>query len=90
MEVLEKQLTPIPMDETNQKYTDKKLLVKGLKRLALALPLLVLTTYILTFAFLNKETIPLYIFLSLGIIAMGLTIYLLFGGIKLVMKSLFH
>ena len=90
MEVLEKQLTPIPMNETNQKYTDKKLLVKGLKRLALALPLLVLTTYILTFAFLNKETIPLYIFLSLGIIAMGLTIYLLFGGIKLVMKSLFH
>ncbi len=90
MEVLEKQLTPIPMDETNQKYTDKKLLVKGLKRLAFALPLLVLTTYILTFAFLNKETIPLYIFLSLGIIAMGLTIYLLFGGIKLVMKSLFH
>ncbi len=76
--------------ETNQKFTDKKLLVKGLKRLALALPILVLTTYILTFAFLNKEVLPLYIFLPLGIIAMGFTIYLLFNGIKIVMKSMFN
>jgi len=75
--------------DTNQKYTDKKLLVKGLKRLAFAIPILVLTTYILTFAFLNKEVIPLYIFLPLGIIAMGLTIYLLFSGIKIILKSLF-
>ena len=81
---------PIKMKETNQKYTDKQLLVKGLKRLALALPLLVLTTYILTFAFLNKETIPLYIFLTLGIIAMGATIFLLFSGIKTIMKSIFN
>jgi len=76
--------------ETNQKFTDKKLLVSGLKRLALALPLLVLTTYILTFAFLNKEVIPLYVFLPLGIIAMGATIYLLFKGIRIIMKAMFH
>jgi hypothetical protein len=81
---------PTEMKETDQKYTDKQLLVKGLKRLALALPLLVLTTYILTFAFLNKDTIPLYIFLSLGIIAMAITIYLLFNGIKIILKSLFN
>jgi hypothetical protein len=78
------------MKETDQKYTDKQLLVKGLKRLALALPLLVLTTYILTFSFLNKDTIPLYIFLSLGIIAMAITIYLLFNGIRIILKSLFN
>jgi len=78
------------MKETDQKYTDKQLLVKGLKRLVLALPLLVLTTYILTFAFLNKDTIPLYIFLSLGIIAMAITIYLLFNGIKIILRSLFN
>ena len=78
------------MDETNQKFTDKKLLVKGLKRLGLAIPLLVLTTYILTFAFLNKETIPLYIILPLGIIGVAATIFLLFGGIKIILKSLFH
>ena len=70
-------------------HTDQKLLVKGLKRLALGLPAIVLTTYILTFAFLNKETFPLYIFLTLGIIAMGGTIYLLFNCIKLILKSLF-
>lgn len=77
------------MKETNQKFTDKKLLVKGLKRLILALPLLILTTYIFTFGFLNKEVFPLYIFLILGIIFMGLTIYLLFHGIKLILKSIF-
>lgn len=70
-------------------HTDQKLLVKGLKHLALGLPLIVLTTYILTFAFLNKETIPLYIFLTLGIIAMAVTIYLLFKGIKLILRALF-
>jgi uncharacterized protein DUF6095 len=80
---------PTEMKETDQKYTDKQLLVKGIKRMVLALPLLVLTTYILTFAFLNKDTIPLYIFLSFGIIAMGITIYLLFNGIKIILKSLF-
>ena len=77
------------MKETNQKYTDKALLVKGLKRLALALPLLVLTTYIFTFGFLNKEVLPLYIFMILGILAMATTIYLLFHGIKLILKSIF-
>ncbi|MEZ4858036.1 MAG: DUF6095 family protein [Flavobacteriaceae bacterium] len=77
------------MKETNQKITDKKLLVKGIKRMALSIPLLVLTTYILTFSFLNKETIPLYIFFPLGIISMGATIYLLFHGIKLILKAIF-
>ncbi len=77
------------MDETNQKFTDKKLLVKGLKMLGLALPLLVLTTYIFTVAFLNKEKIPLYILLPLGIIGMAATIYLLFGGIKTILKAVF-
>ena len=77
------------MDETGQKYSDKKLLVKGLKRLALSIPLLVLTTYVITFAFLNKETIPLYIFLPVGIILMVLTIYLMFSGIKILIKALF-
>jgi multidrug efflux pump subunit AcrB len=72
-----------------KKNTDTKLLVKGLKRLALGLPLIVITTYILTFAFLNKDTIPIYIFLTLGIIAMGVTIYLMCDGIKLILKSIF-
>ncbi|MEZ4779653.1 MAG: DUF6095 family protein [Flavobacteriaceae bacterium] len=78
------------MKETNQKYTDKKLLVKGIRRMALSIPLLILTTYIITFSFLNKETIPLYVFLPLGIIAMGVTIYLIFKGLKLILKAVFN
>ena len=69
-----------------KEHTDLKLLVQGLKRLALAIPLLVVTTYIFNFAFLNKETIPLYIFMTLGIIAMAATIYLLFAGIKKILN----
>jgi len=70
-------------------HTDKQLLVKGIKRMAIGIPLIVLTTYILTFAFLNKDHIPIYIFLSLGIVAMAATIYLLFQGIRLILKALF-
>lgn len=77
------------MKEPNQKYTNKKLLVQGIKRMALSIPLLVLTTYILTFAFLNKETIPLYVFLPLGIIFMGITIYLIFNGLKKILAAVF-
>lgn len=77
------------MDETNQKYTNKKLLVKGIKRLALAIPFIVLTTYVLTLAFLNKETIPVYIILIPGIILMAITIYVLFKGIRLIIQSVF-
>ena len=76
-------------DKTGQKFTDKKLLVKGIKRTAISIPLLVLTTYLFTFAFLNKDVIPLYWILPLAIIAMGLTIYLIFKGIGTIMKSLF-
>ena len=78
------------MDDTGQKYSDKKLLVKGLKRLALSIPLIVLTTYVITFAFLNKETIPLYVFLPLGILLMGGTIFLMFSRIKKLVKALFQ
>ena len=77
------------MKEPSQKHTDKKLLVKGLKKLGLAIPLLVLSAYLITFSVLNKETIPIYIFMSLGIIAMALTIYLLFSGIKTIVNSIF-
>lgn len=77
------------MDNNQRGHTDKQLLVKGIKRLALALPLLVLTTYVFTFTFLNKETIPMYYLLPLAILGMAGTIYLLFNGIKLIMKSLF-
>ncbi|QIE60677.1 hypothetical protein G5B37_14265 [Rasiella rasia] len=77
------------MSSSERGHTDKQLLVKGLKRLAVAIPLLVLTTYAFTFSFLNKDTIPMYYILPLAIIGMAGTIYTLFSGIKLIMKSLF-
>lgn len=73
----------------NQKRTDKVLLLKGLKRLALALPVLIATTYAFTFGFLNKETLPLWIFMCIGILLMALTFYLLFDGIKKIIRSIF-
>ncbi len=77
------------MANQEQKHTNKQLLIKGLKRLALALPLLVLTTYAFTFTFLNKETIPMYYVLPLAILGMAGTIYTLFSAIKLILKSIF-
>lgn len=75
--------------EPKQKHTDKKLLVRGLKLLAFALVMIVLTTYLLTFTFLNKDVLPMYLTLPLALISMGFTIYLIFRGIKSVINSLF-
>lgn len=72
-----------------REHTDLNMLKKGLQRLLLALPLLVLTTYVFTFTFLNKEILPLWVGLILGITLMGITIWLLFKGIGLVLKSIF-
>lgn len=76
------------MNEPEQKHTDKKLLARGLKILVLAIVMIVLSTYLLTFTFLNKEVLSLYITFPLALIAMAVTIYLFFKGIKLIMKSL--
>ncbi len=78
------------MTENKRGHTNKQLLVKGLKRLALGIPLIVISTYLITFAVLNKENIPIYIFLTLGIISMAGTIYLLFMGFKMILRSMFH
>jgi len=71
------------------KHTDQKLLVKGLKKLALSLPFLFLSPYVLTLSFLNKENYTFYIFFALGIIFGALAIYLIFKGIGTIMKSIF-
>lgn len=75
--------------DTKQKHTDQKLLVKGLKWLVVGLVMIVVSTYLFTFAFLNKEILPLYILLPLAIIAMAVTIFLLFKGIRTLVKALF-
>jgi len=71
-------------------HTDKELLVKGIKYLAVMIPLLILTTYLLTLSFLNPENFMFYAALPLGLIGMVVTIYLGFKGIRTIMKSLFN
>ncbi len=71
------------------KHTNQKLLTKGIKKMALALPLLFLAPYLLTLSFLNKENFTFYIFFLSGIIAGAGAIYLCFKGINTILKSIF-
>lgn len=73
----------------SKEHTDVELLRKGVKYLAIALPLLFLSPYLITLAFLNTETIYGYVFFGLGFIAGAGAIYLVFKGINTIMKSIF-
>jgi hypothetical protein len=73
----------------SKEHTDTKLLFKGLKFMAFALPLLFLAPYLLTLSFLNKETLMFYIFFFLGIIVGVGAVYLCFKGINTILKSIF-
>lgn len=70
-------------------HTDLKQLVKGIKFMAMALPLLFLSPYLLSLSFLNKQNFSFYIFLVLGLIAGAGAIYLCFKGINTIIKSMF-
>lgn len=72
-----------------KQHTDTKLLLKGIKMLALSIPMIVASTYLLTFVFLNKEVLPMYLLFPLALILMVLTIYLIFKGIKTLIKAVF-
>ncbi len=72
-----------------KQHTDFKLLKKGLKFLAYALPLLFLSPYLLTLSFLNKETFVFFIFLFFGIVAGAGAIFLCFRGINTILNSIF-
>lgn len=69
--------------------TNKQLLVKGVRYLAFALPLMFLGPSVIHSSFKNQEH-PLYIpILGLGIIFCMLSVFLMFKGIQTIMKSLF-
>ena len=73
----------------SREHTNRDLLIKGLKIMAFALPLLVLSPYLLTLSFLNKETFMFFVFLFSGIIVGAGAIYLCFKGLNTVLKSIF-
>jgi len=60
----------------------KQALIQAIKTLGFGLVLLVISTYLLNFAFINKNVLPLYLILPLGIIGVVTTIYTLFRGIR--------
>jgi len=71
------------------KHTNRQVLVKGIKKMALAVPLLFLCPYLLTLSFLNKDTFIFYIFFIIGIIVGIGAVYLCFKGINTIIKSMF-
>lgn len=73
----------------SREHTDRELLMKGVKLMALALPLLALCPYLLTLSFLNTKTFMFYIFFVLGIVVGIGAVYLCFKGLNTVLKSIF-
>lgn len=70
-------------------HTNKQLLLKGIRYLAFALPLMILGPVVINSSFKN-EGHPFYIpILGLGIIFCLGFIFLVFKGIQTIMKSLF-
>lgn len=73
----------------DQKRTNKEVLAKGIKTLAMALGALAAGPVIVYNAFMNQEHPLYYIVLSIGILIMLLAIFLIFKGISTVLKSFF-
>jgi hypothetical protein len=70
--------------------TNRELLSKGIRYLAGALPLLFLGPAIIHNAFMNKQNIWHYLVLSVGVIVCFIAMYLMYVGLKTIMKSLFN
>ena len=73
----------------DRKHTNKALLGKGLKFMAGALPLIIIGPVVLFSSFKNQDH-PWFIpILILGLLALAGAIFLLFKGIRIIMRSLF-
>lgn len=69
-----------------QKHTDKQLLIKGIRYMAMTLPLLFLSPYLITLSFLNDTAL---FFLIPGLAAGILAVFLGFKGLKTITKAMF-
>ena len=70
--------------------TNKELLSKGVRYLAGALPLLFIGPSLIHNAFMNQQNVWHYLVLGIGIIACLASVYLIFLGLKFMMKALFN
>ncbi len=73
----------------NNKNTNKEILAKGVKTLAMSLGAVALGPILLYNAFMNKDHSFFPVVLTVGIIMMFLAIFLILRGIKLILNSFF-
>lgn len=70
--------------------TNKELLTKGVKYLTGALPLMFLGPSMIYNAFMNQHTNWHYLVLGIGIVACLSSMFLIFLGLKIIMKGIFN
>jgi hypothetical protein len=70
--------------------TNRDLIGKALKYLALSLPLLFIGPAVIYNAFVNKNNIWHWLVLAVGIAICGTAVYLAFKGLNTMMKALFN
>jgi hypothetical protein len=69
--------------------TNKEVLSKGIKYLAGALPLFFIGPSLIYNAFINKQNLWHYLVLAIGITGCFGAMYLMYKGLKTIIKSLF-
>ena len=69
--------------------TNKELLSKSIKYLSWSLPLLFIGPSLIYNAFVNKNNVWHYLVLAIGILTCLAAVYLLFLGLRTMMRSLF-
>jgi hypothetical protein len=69
---------------------NKVLLAKGIKYLSGALPLMFIGPTVIYNAFMNQHTNWHYLVLGIGIVACLASMYLMFTGLKIIMKGIFN
>jgi hypothetical protein len=70
--------------------TNKEILTKGIKYLVWALPILFIGPSLIYNAFMNKQNVWHYLVLGIGIAACIGAVYLMFLGLKTMIRSLFN
>ncbi|MDN3673933.1 DUF6095 family protein [Flavobacterium branchiarum] len=70
--------------------TNKELLGKGVRYLMGSLPLLFIGPSVIYNAFMNQQNVWHYLVLAIGIIACIAGMFLIFYGLKTIMKGLFN
>lgn len=72
------------------KRTDKDILVKGIKKIAVAIALMFIGPTVLYIAFSNQEKSLYILLLILGVVVCIAAIIFAFKGLNTIMDSLFH